>query len=110
METQDNKSNKVPAQINDDAHLENPSVDPGFENSSDDNTLKGREDKRVNDIDVNLSISEMREGKTKHDEEEGPEAAGLRDIADSDSDDDQSDDAMNRGNDRDHGAYNPKNI
>ncbi|MEJ7558443.1 MAG: hypothetical protein WKF66_09065 [Pedobacter sp.] len=86
--------------LNDDIKFENADVDPGFsphEEESDESKegdsgeLTGREDKRENDIDAGLSISEMREGK-----KEGKE------VEDSD--------ALNYKNDRENGAYNPKNI
>ncbi|MGY4384804.1 hypothetical protein ACVWYN_001838 [Pedobacter sp. UYP24] len=90
METRDlNNPNK---QINDDTAFENADVDPGFlghqENSKE---LSGREDKREHNIDSNLSIKEMREGENEKDN--GDEA-----------------DALNYKNDREHGAFNPKNI
>jgi hypothetical protein len=98
METNDeNNSEEL---INDDVKFENADVDPGFSpqeedsdelHEEDSNELKGREDKRENNIDVNLSISEMREGKKEGDK-----------IDDSD--------AMNYKNDHENGAYNPKNI
>lgn len=62
--------------------FENPSVDPGFENSG--TGLSGREDKREGDIDSNKSIKDMQENKQN--------------------------DALNYKNDRENGAYNPKNI
>lgn len=79
--------------------FENSDVDPGFSGHQDgDKTLKGREDKRENNIDSNLSIKEMREGKgtPEKDADQGH--------------DDQEDDALNYKNDRTHGAFNPKNI
>jgi len=76
----------------DDTQFENADVDPGFLGHQDgDRTLTGREDKRENDIDANLSIKEMREGKKEQT-------------------DNKEDDALNYGNDREHGSYNPKNI
>ena len=80
-------------QDNNNAEFENNDVDPGFSGHKDDK-LKGREDKRENNIDSNLSIKEMREGKTSA--EEGDES--------------KEDDALNYKNDREHGAFNPKNI
>jgi hypothetical protein len=65
-----------------DVEFENPSVDPGFENLAPE--LAGREDKREGNIDANKSIKEMQENK--------------------------GDDALNYNNDRENGAYNPKNI
>jgi hypothetical protein len=79
-------------QDNKKAEFENNDVDPGFSDHEDDK-LKGREDKRENNIDSNLSIKEMREGKTSAEEDESKE-----------------DDALNYKNDREHGAFNPKNI
>lgn len=66
---------------NDDTEFENSSVDPGFETSDE---LTGEEDEREGNIDSNKSISDMKE--------------------------DQENDALNYKNDREHGAYNPKNI
>lgn len=74
-------------QLNDDVNFENADVDPGFLGHQDDNILEGEEDKRDHDLDANISIKEMREGKT-----------------------DDEDDALNYKNDRENGAYNPKNI
>ncbi|MES2828804.1 MAG: hypothetical protein V4687_11630 [Bacteroidota bacterium] len=89
METNDvNNSNKP---VTDDAHFENSDVDPGFVGHQDDKTLTSREDKRENNIDANLSIKEMREGK-------------------SNSDNSEEADALNYKNDREHGSFNPKNI
>lgn len=65
----------------DDTEFENPSVDPGFESSDE---LTGEEDEREGNIDSNKSISDMKK--------------------------DQENDAMNYKNDRESGAYNPKNI
>jgi hypothetical protein len=73
-------------QNEDQTEFENPNVDPGFE-SSDENKLTGREDKRSGNIDSNKSISEMREEFEQ-----------------------KQNDATNLGNDREHGSYNPKNI
>jgi len=83
METQ-NEKNK--------AQFENSDVDPGFSGHEEDK-LKGREDKREHNIDSNLSIKEMREGKISAEDEGSKE-----------------DDALNYKNDREHGAFNPKNI
>lgn len=66
---------------NDDTEFENSSVDPGFETTDE---LTGEEDEREGNIDSNKSISDMKE--------------------------DQGNDAMNYKNDRENGAYNPKNI
>jgi len=77
---------------NNKARFENGDVDPEFSGHEDDK-LKGREDKREHNIDSSLSIKEMREGKTSA-EDEGP----------------KEDDALNYKNDREHGAFNPKNI
>lgn len=76
---------------NNKAEFENSDVDPGFSGHEDDK-LKGREDKREHNIDSNLSIKEMRERKTSEEE------------------DTKEDDALNYKNDREHGAFNPKNI
>ena len=78
-------------QDNNKAEFENSDVDPGFSGHEDDK-LKGREDKREHNIDSNLSIKEMREGKASEEE------------------DTKEDDALNYKNDREHGAFNPKNI
>lgn len=67
-------------------------------NKHEDDKLKGREDKRENNIDSNLSIKEMREGKTSAEEGDATE------------EDAKEDDALNYKNDREHGAFNPKNI
>jgi len=69
--------------------FENPSVDPGFQNSGDDKTedqdqLEGQEDERENNIDANQSIKDMQS--------------------------DNEEDALNYKSDRENGAYNPKNI
>jgi hypothetical protein len=76
---------------NNKAEFENSDVDPGFSGHEDDK-LKGREDKREHNIDSNLSIKEMRERKASEEE------------------DTKEDDALNYKNDREHGAFNPKNI
>ncbi|TKC06295.1 hypothetical protein [Pedobacter frigoris] len=91
MEANDknNKPLNNPVQLNDDAKFENPDVDPGFLGHQDEHVLKGKEDKREHNIDANMSIKEMREGK------EG---------------EDQENDALNYKNDRENGAFNPKNI
>jgi hypothetical protein len=86
-ENKDNnpKDVKAAADLNvpeDDAEFENPSVDPGFETSHDE--PDSLEDERGENIDVNKNISEMQ--RSKHD------------------------DALNYKNDRENGAYNPKNI
>jgi len=62
--------------------FENPSVDPGFGNEEE---LTGLEDEREGDIDSNKSVSDIRK--------EG-----------------EQNDALNYKNDRENGAYNPKNI
>jgi|GEM_PF-1036216 len=100
METHDKDKATAPEnnQLNDDAHFENADVDPGFLGHQDEHKpLKGREDKREHNIDANLSIKEMREAKEKETQE-------------SDSSADQQNDALNYGNDRENGSYNPKNI
>ncbi|WP_285059961.1 hypothetical protein [Pedobacter ginsengisoli] len=79
-------------QDNNKAQFENSDVDPGFSGHEEDK-LKGREDKREHNIDSNLSIKEMREGKTSIE-----------------GDNPKEDDALNYKNDREHGAFNPKNI
>ena len=97
METNEKHEENEPQnnQLNDDAHFENADVDPGFLGHQDyGKGLKGREDKREHNIDANLSIKEMREAK---EQEEG-------------SAEEQQNDALNYKNDRDNGAYNPKNI
>lgn len=65
-----------------DTAFENPDIDPGFETTDD--SLAGREDKRSGNIDSNKSIKDMQE--------------------------DKQNDALNYNNDRENGAYNPKNI
>lgn len=62
--------------------FENPSTDPGFETSEEE--LEGEEDERDGNIDSSKSISEMQE--------------------------EDENDALNYKNDRENGAYNPKNI
>jgi hypothetical protein len=90
METNSINSSEEP--IDDDTKFENSDIDPGFlSHQEDSNELKGREDKRENNIDSNLSIKEMREGKKDEDAEEGT-------------------DALNYNNDRENGSFNPKNI
>ena len=89
--------------------FENPNVDPGFDGRQEDgnkagtNELKGREDERAHNIDSHISISEMREGKTHTTPEKDP-------AADDQPADSGNDDALNYKNDRENGAYNPKNI
>lgn len=73
MESKD-KNKQHGHQLNDDAQFENSDVDPGFLGHQDDaQPLKGREDKREHNIDSNLSIKEMREGK-EHQNENDEEA------------------------------------
>ncbi|WP_316789926.1 hypothetical protein [Pedobacter frigoris] len=76
-------------QLNDDVKFENSDVDPGFLGHQDDLVLKSKEDKREHNIDANMSIKEMREEKDE---------------------DSQENDALNYKNDRENGAFNPKNI
>ena len=71
--------------------FENPNVDPGFvygPEDDDDEKLNGIEDEREEDIDSDTSIRELR----------------------GEDDEDPEDDALNYKNDRENGAYNPKNI
>ena len=90
METNNSDNSKEP--INDDVKFENSDVDPGFSGHQEDTKeMKGREDKREHNIDANMSIKEMREGKK-------------------DDGDAEDSDAMNYKNDRENGSYNPKNI
>ncbi len=90
METED--LNNPNSEIKNDAAFENADVDPGFLGHQEDSKeLSSREDKRSHDIDSNLSIKEMREGKM-------------------DKDNTDEADALNYKNDREHGAFNPKNI
>lgn len=90
METNEGNNSKEP--INDDVKFENSDVDPGFSGHQEESKeLKGREDKREHNIDANLSIKEMREGKKEADNNENA-------------------DALNYKNDREHGSFNPKNI
>lgn len=65
------------------------------QDKKDDNTLKGREDKREHNIDSNMSIKEMREEK---------------EVSNEGEEENKEDDALNYKNDREHGAFNPKNI
>ena len=91
--------------INDnEEQFENPDVDPGFKGHQDDEALEGREDERDDNIDSNISIKEMREGKTEIDED--PSKSEETDSAE----DNANNDALNYKNDRAHGAFNPKNI
>ncbi len=85
--------------------FENPEVDPGFGGRQDDG-ITSREDKRENNIDSNLSIKEMREGKTKHESDEDAN----KNTAAEEPDESSNNDALNYKNDREHGAFNPKNI
>jgi len=80
---------KKPIDINDDGtEFENSDIDPGFVSSEGgSNKLTGRDDKRSGDIDSTKSVSEMREEFEQ-----------------------KQNDATNLNNDREHGAYNPKNI
>ncbi|WP_316834823.1 hypothetical protein [Pedobacter nutrimenti] len=74
--------------LNDDATFENESVDPGFEQSLD----TGVKPKESKDSDQSSKSKEKLEDQ-KAESDNGPE-----------------DDALNYKNDRDNGAYNPKNI
>lgn len=74
--------------LNDDATFENESVDPGFEQSLD-TGLKPEE--RKDSEQSNKPKEKLEDQKAESDN--GPE-----------------DDALNYKNDRDNGAYNPKNI
>lgn len=96
METQNNHENDQ------DAKFENDAVDPGFESTAE-QPLKTRDDKRVHDIDANMSISEMREEAQKG------KTGKLKDQVAS-QENGEANDAMNYKNDRENGAYNPKNI
>jgi hypothetical protein len=95
METQNNKNDQ-------DAKIENGAEDQGIESSTG-QPLKTRDDKRVHDIDANMSISEMRE------EEQKGKTGKLKDQIASEENG-KADDAMNYKNDRENGSYNPKNI
>ena len=71
--------------------FENPDVDPGFvygPEDEDEDGLESLEDERENDIDSDISIKELR----------------------GEDDEDSENDALNYRNDRENGAYNPKNI
>lgn len=96
METQNNHENDQ------DAKFENDAVDPGFESTAE-QPLKTRDDKRAHDIDANMSISEMREEADKG------KTGKLKDQVASQENGEEND-AMNYKNDRENGAYNPKNI
>jgi len=89
--------------IDNEEQFENPDVDPGFEGRQEGSALTGREDERTHNIDSDISIKEMREGK-----KEG--AASENAGADETPDNNQENDALNYKNDRENGAYNPKNI
>ena len=76
---------------NEEAKFENPDVDPGFvfgPEDEEEDGLEGLEDEREHDIDSDISIKELR----------------------GEDDEDPEDDALNYRNDRENGAYNPKNI
>lgn len=85
---QDSAKNNLRTSNNDDVsnQFENSDVDPGLETSND-NKLTSREDKRTGNIDTEKSVSEMREEFEQ-----------------------KQNDATNLNNDREHGSYNPKNI
>lgn len=111
MESTDNNQQNEKEGFNQDdaAKFENPSVDPGFSTEENANVLTGREDKRENNIDVNMSIKEMREGQSDPSNQES--ALGDARVKDGeDHSEDQQNDALNYKNDRENGAYNPKNI
>nr|WP_199077716.1 hypothetical protein [Pedobacter sp. ASV19] len=94
METQDNQKQENGSEeriiLNDDVKFENESVDPGFEQSKDAELKK------------QISTNSAKGGESEPDEK-------LEDQ-DAESDNGSEDDAMNYKNDRDNGAYNPKNI
>ena len=117
MEMNNNYNPNDPAQS---GEFENSDVDPGIDPHTD-HVIHAREDKREHNIDSNKSISEMREeGLKGADEnigkrndvagvlpgisEEEPEK--LEDLGEQS----EETDALNYKNDRDNGAYNPKNI
>jgi hypothetical protein len=74
--------------LNDDATFENESVDPGFEQS----------------VDTGLTEEESRDSAQSSKSKEKLEDQKAE------SDNGPEDDALNYKNDRDNGAYNPKNI
>lgn len=65
--------------------------------------LKTRDDKRENDIDANMSISEMRNEENKRKDEELKDQIATEENG-------TADDAMNYKSDREQGTYNSKNI
>lgn len=88
-----------------DTEFENPSVDPGFESSD---KLTSREDTREGNIDSNLSISEMQRRQQNGESQDGQnrqDKSGEKDPSAG-----EQNDALNYQNDRENGAYNPKNI
>lgn len=90
MEANDENNSKE--QLNDDVKFENSDIDPGFLGHQEESKeLTGQEDEREHNIDSNISIKEMREGKEDTEDKDGS-------------------DALNYKNDREHGSFNPKNI
>jgi hypothetical protein len=88
-----------------DTEFENPSVDPGFESQD---KLTSREDTREGNIDSNLSISEMQKRQQNGESQDGQNKQDK--SAEKDPAAGQQNDALNYQNDRENGAYNPKNI
>ncbi|MFP5079662.1 hypothetical protein [Pedobacter sp. JCM 36344] len=69
METKNINNSKEP--IKDDTKFENSDIDPGFLGHQEDSEeLKGEEDERAHNIDSDISIKEMREGKKDGDNKE----------------------------------------
>ena len=96
MENRDNQKDDQ------DAKFENEAVDPGFESSAE-QPLKTRDEKREHNIDAKQGISEMREGGEKQ------KGDKLKDQV-AEQENGNEDDAMNYKSDREHGAYNAKNA
>lgn len=96
MESKDNIKNDQGEKF------ENDAVDPGFESSAE-QPLKTRDDKGEHHMDDKMSISQMREEAKKGDGDKLEDQKATEENG-------KDDDAMNYKNDRDHGAYNPKNI
>ncbi|TDQ06947.1 hypothetical protein [Pedobacter metabolipauper] len=85
---------------NNGVQFENSDVDPGFDGHQHDDGLTGIEDEREHDIDAGTSIKELRGEGT---DDTLSEQKGTDDEA-------GENDALNYKNDRENGAYNPKNI
>lgn len=85
-----------------DEKCENVAVERGGEFSAE-QPLRTRDDKGEHHKDDKMSISQMREEAKKGDGDKLEDQKATQENG-------KDDDAMNYKNDRDHGAYNPKNI